>query len=205
MLVGVGIVVAGTPARGVVVPEADDVLGRVPHDVDPATFPTISVEQGVVDWNHEIAGPGAQAIVLTLAENLELENQALLRADAAILTAVDHGDRLDEMQARLRRRRGDRHDRRSSDTRSTTCNVTLLVPFGRQDGLSLGLESRGTVTTETYDAAGDLQARASVPVRHDVRPAPGDRRTLAQRRRAAPGRRRLTPARGLPTADSRAE
>ena len=42
-------------------------------------------------------------------------------------------------------------------------HVTLLVPFGRQDGLSLGLESRGTVTTETYDAAGDLQARASSP------------------------------------------
>ena len=42
-------------------------------------------------------------------------------------------------------------------------NVTLLVPFGRQDGLSLGLESRGTVTEETYDAAGDLQARASSP------------------------------------------
>ena len=42
-------------------------------------------------------------------------------------------------------------------------NVTLLVPFGRQDGLSLGLESRGTVTKETYDDAGHLQARASTP------------------------------------------
>ena len=83
--VGVGIVAAGSPARGVVVPEAAEVLGRVAHDVDPATFPTISVEQDVVDWNHEIAGPGRQEIVLTLAENLELENQALLRADATIL------------------------------------------------------------------------------------------------------------------------
>ena len=162
VLVGVGIVVAGTPARGVVVPGADDVLGRVPHDVDPATFPTISVEQGVVDWNHEIVGSGAQAIVLTLAENLELENQALLRADATILTAVDHGDRLDDMRARLDE---------AVATGTTVIeryqiddvHVTLLVPFGRQDGLSLGLESRGTVTTETYDAAGDLQARASSP------------------------------------------
>ena len=41
--------------------------------------------------------------------------------------------------------------------------MTLLVPFGKQDGLSLGLESRGTVTTETYDAAGHLQARTSSP------------------------------------------
>jgi hypothetical protein len=42
-------------------------------------------------------------------------------------------------------------------------NVTLLVPFGRQDGLSLGLVSRGTVTSEKYDAAGHLQARTSSP------------------------------------------
>ncbi len=41
-------------------------------------------------------------------------------------------------------------------------NITLLVPFGKQTGLSLGLESRGTVTTETYNA-GHLRARASAP------------------------------------------
>ena len=200
-LVGVGIVVAGTPARGVVVPGADDVLGRVPHDVDPATFPTISVEQGVVDWNHEIVGPGAQAIVLTLAENLELESQALLRADATILTAVDHGDRLDDMRARL-------DDAVATGTtvieryQIDDVHVTLLVPFGRQDGLSLGLESRGTVTTETYDAGRRPAGSSVIPVRHDVRPPPGDRRTLAQRRRTAARRRRLTPARGLPAARS---
>ena len=42
-------------------------------------------------------------------------------------------------------------------------NITLVVPFGRQAGLSLGLESRGTVTTETYDADGDLRSRSSAP------------------------------------------
>jgi hypothetical protein len=162
LVVGVGIVAAGAPARGVIVPDAADILGRLPHDVDPATFPTISVEQGVLDWNHEIFGPAAQQLVLTLAENLEFENQALLKSDATILEAVDHGDRLDEMRARL------------SDSVATGAtvieryqidhvNVTLLVPFGKQDGLSLGLESRGTVTKETYDAAGHLQARASSP------------------------------------------
>ena len=41
--------------------------------------------------------------------------------------------------------------------------VTLLAPFGRQEGLSLGMKSRGTVTTETYDAAGNLQGRTSAP------------------------------------------
>ena len=160
--VGAAVVLAGSPARGTPVLATDDLLGRVPHDVDPATFPEISVEQDVSDWNHEIAGPVARQLVLNLAENLELETQALLRRDATILTAVDHGDRLDEMRGRL------------ADAAATgmtvveryeidDVNVTLLVPFGKQDGLSLGLESRGTVTEETYDADGQLQARATSP------------------------------------------
>jgi hypothetical protein len=162
LAVGAGIVVAGTPARGTIVPDATDVLGRVPHDVDPATFPSITVAQDVSDWNHEIAGPGARELVLTLAENLELEGQALLREDPSILEAVDHGDRLDEMRARLEQ----------ATTAGTTAvdhfeiddiHVSLLVPFGRQDGLSLGLDSRGTKTTETYDDAGHLQSRSSAP------------------------------------------
>jgi Na+-translocating ferredoxin:NAD+ oxidoreductase RnfD subunit len=162
LALGVGIVAAGSPARGLVVAEAADVLGRVPHDVNPATLPTISVAQDVVDWNHEISGRGAQEILLTLAENLELESQALLRADPSILIAVDHGDRLDEMRARL-------DAARSTGTttieryRIDDVHVTLLVPFGRQDGLSLGFDSRGTMTREVYDAAGHVRSRESSP------------------------------------------
>jgi hypothetical protein len=113
-----------------------------------------------LDWNHEIVGPVAQELVLTLVENLEFENQALLHADATILTAVDHGDRLDEMRRRLQESAATGTiiiERYQIDD----VNVTLLVPFGKQDGLSLGLVSRGTVTKETYDSAGHLQTRAS--------------------------------------------
>lgn len=159
---GVAIFAAGAPARQVLVPEATDVLGRVPHEVDPATFPTISVEQDVVDWNHEISGSGVQEIVLTLAENLQIERQAMQRGEHAILEAVDHGERLDEMQARLRE---------AIAVGSTVVdnyeiedvNVTLIVPFGEQTGLSLGLESRGTMITETYDPDGNLESRTSAP------------------------------------------
>jgi hypothetical protein len=158
VVVGSGIVAAGSPARGVVVPDATDVLGRVPRNVDPATFPSITVQQDVADWNHEIAGPGIREVVLTLAENLELESQAMLGADAGLLEAVDHGDRLDEMRVRL-------DEAQATGTtvveryQIDDVDVRLLVPFGRQDGLSLGLDSTGTVTTETYDADGQLQAR----------------------------------------------
>jgi hypothetical protein len=41
--------------------------------------------------------------------------------------------------------------------------VSLLVPFGKQDGLSLGFDARGTVIEETYDAAGVLKAQRTSP------------------------------------------
>ena len=159
---GIGIVAAGSPARGLVRPEAAEILDRVPHQVDPATFPAITVGQDVADWNHEIAGAGAREIVLTLAENLELENQALVRADESILTAVDHGDRLLEMQERLREA--------SAGGRTVLARYTfdaldlrLMAPFGKQDGLSLGIDASGTLTEETHDAAGNVVARTDGP------------------------------------------
>ena len=105
-------------------------------------------------------------------------------SDASILTAINHGDRLDEMRARLEAAEATgvtEIERYQIDD----VTVTLLVPFGKQEGLSLGLESRGTVTEETYDAAGELESTHDVAVRPDVRRPPGDRSPLAQRRRAA--------------------
>ena len=161
LVVGLCIVAAGTPARGVVAPDAEEVLGRVPHDIAPSTLPAITVDQDVLDWNHEISGAGVQEIVLTLVENLELENQAVLRPDPAILAAIDHGDRLDEMEARV-------DDAAANGTavvqryQIDDVEVVLLVPFGQQTSLSLGLDSRGTVIEETYDD-GQLVKRTSAP------------------------------------------
>ncbi|MET0578357.1 MAG: RnfABCDGE type electron transport complex subunit D [Ilumatobacteraceae bacterium] len=163
VVVGAGaIVVAGTPARGTLVPATADVIGRAPLDVDPATLPTISVDQDVLDWNHEISGAGAQEIVLTLAENLQLEHQALRHADTAALEAVDHGDRLDDMRDRIRVAAADGTTVVDS-YRIDDVDVTLIVPFGKQAGLSLGLESRGMVTTETFGRDGSLHSRTSAP------------------------------------------
>ena len=162
LVTGAGIVAAGSPARGTVGPDVAAVLERVPHEVDPATFPAISVEQDVGDYNIALVGPGAQELVLTLAENLMLENEGLRRADESILAAVDHGDRLEEMQGLLRK---------AAATGTTTIalykfdavTMSLVVPFGRQTGLSIGLDSRGTVTEETYDASGAMQSRTTSP------------------------------------------
>jgi len=159
---GGGVVLAGSSSRGAAVPQTSDILGRALEEVDPSTLPSITIDQGVLDWNHEIAGEGAKAIVLTLVENLEVENQALLRSDASLLAAVDHGDRLDAMRQRLT-------DSTASGTtvieryQIDRVHITLIVPFGKQDGLSLGLQSSGKATTETYDAAGNLLSRTSAP------------------------------------------
>lgn len=160
VLAGGSIVAAGTPARGTVLPNAAEILSRVPHQIDAATLPTITVGQDVADWDHQVAGPEMQGIVLTLAENLELESQALLHHDPSILTAVDHGDRLAQMQDRLQQSVA------SGTTviaryRFDSLSVSLLVPFGVQTGLSLGFRGRGIVTEETYDRTGALTASQS--------------------------------------------
>ena len=162
--IGVGIVAAGAPARGTFAPASESaaILDRVPHEIDPATFPAITVEPDVIDFDHEMAGPAAQDLVLTLAENLELESQALLRGDDTILTAVNHGDRLDAMLARLDAAAASgltTIDRYTIDD----VDIRLIVTFGRQDGLSMGLDSTGTVAHETYDASGTLVGTETEP------------------------------------------
>jgi Na+-translocating ferredoxin:NAD+ oxidoreductase RnfD subunit len=162
LVVGAGIVVAGTPARGRVVPDVSEVLTRPPTAVDPATLPPITVGQDVVDFDQRLAASGIRDVVVTLAQNLELENEALLRRDESILVAVDHGDRLTEMKARL-------VDATATGRtnvvhyRFDRLDASLLVPFGVQSGLSLGLTATGTMTEEAYDAAGRLLEQKSSP------------------------------------------
>ena len=175
LLVGAGIVLAGIPARGVVVRDTSAALDGVPVAIDPATLPAITVSDDVVSFDHELAGPGIQAVLVTLAENLELENEALRRGDDSILTAVDHGDRLDEMRGRLQtaQEAGPALNHYLFDS----IDVSLLVPFGQQSGLSLGLVGRGTKVEEVYDTAGTLINRTESPFEETfaMRRATGDR------------------------------
>jgi Na+-translocating ferredoxin:NAD+ oxidoreductase RnfD subunit len=160
LLFGVAVVAAGTPARGLALPDVAEVLARAPVAVDPSTLPPITVRREVADWDHELAGPELAVVVRTLAENLDLESQALLRRDPAILAAVDHGDRLAEMEARLRA--AEASGRTTIERyRFDSLDVSLLVPFGVQTGLSLGLTGTGTVTRETYDGRGNLVERGT--------------------------------------------
>ncbi len=156
-----GIVLAGTPARAAVPSSNPELLERLPAAIDPSTLPPIRIEPAVSDFDESLAGDGMAAVVVTLAQNLEIERLALLSGNADLLTAVDHGDRLAEMRARL-------EAARASGTTTVeryhfdSFDASLLVPFGQQTGLSLGLTARGTLVRETYQA-GTLERTSEEP------------------------------------------
>jgi hypothetical protein len=157
----IGIIAAGIPTRAA--PQSDSALADLDITrMDPGTFPAVSIDSAVTDWDPALTGSAMREILLTSAQNLEIENEALLRADSSLLTQVDHGDRLVEMQDRINSAVASgvtRVDHYQPDSVS----VGLLRPFGKQDGLSLGLKASGLVTSETYDASGQLLTRASAP------------------------------------------
>jgi Na+-translocating ferredoxin:NAD+ oxidoreductase RnfD subunit len=176
VVLGLSIVAAGTPARGRIVPDINEVLDDVPHHVDPATLPAITMDADVTGYDVSLVGPGAAQLVVTLGENLLLESEALLRQDEGILTAVDHGDRLAEMRARLRESVASGKTTVASYDFDSV-EFTIVRPFGVQSGLSLGLDARGTVTHETYDVSRTVIARETSPFASMfvLRRATGDR------------------------------
>ena len=139
-------------------------------------MPPVTVAEEVRDFDHELAAGEMAGVLVTLARNLELENEALLRGDEALLEVVDHGDRLEEMRERLRTAAA------TGEVALThydfdDIDVSLVVPFGEQTGLSLGLTGTGTMVTETRDADGTMLERESSPFRltFAMRRALGDR------------------------------
>jgi Na+-translocating ferredoxin:NAD+ oxidoreductase RnfD subunit len=176
VLLGAGIVVAGTPARGFVFANSAEILGRLPSQVDPGTLPTVTADPRVADFDPQLVGTGMQEVVVTLAQNLEFENLAVVHKDPSILTAVDHGDRLVEMQARVQAATAD-GSYVLEHYQFTSMHATLLIPFGRQDGFSIGLEAEGTVVRERHGPGGQVTGTESSPFQltFAVRRATGDR------------------------------
>ena len=177
LVLGAGIVLAGTPARGQVFASSAEILGRLPAQVDPGTLPAVTVDDDVIDYLPSPGTTGIADVVVTLAQNLEFENQALLRRDGSILTAVDHGDRLLEMQQQLQALAAG-GPTTVVHYRFETMHATLLIPFGRQDGFSIGLRATGSKIEQTVDATGAAVGDATVtPFQQTfaVRRATGDR------------------------------
>ena len=164
VLLGATVIAAGAPARESFVavsasasagPEARPLLDV---HVDLSTLPPVTIDDEVSDRG-DLSQADAQAVALTLAENLEVEAQALRRGERSLLPSVDDGLRLKTLQ------------RRVDDVIETgkavvphyafeTMRVVLVQPEG-QSGLSLGFQSEGSVEQVTYGVDGNMQGRRS--------------------------------------------
>ncbi|MGH8915839.1 MAG: hypothetical protein ACRDZM_15160, partial [Acidimicrobiia bacterium] len=160
VLAAVGIVVAGTPARqsaqasGLPVPQ-------LLTEVDPVTLPSVTMSPEAAALSTDV---DPDALALALAEDLATENEAMLRADSSLLRAVDHGERLVEMERRIAAAAtSDEYIVSNYDFDSLYLDVAFTN--GPQGGASLGLVGQGSVERVTYDAAGVELHRAEAPVR----------------------------------------
>jgi hypothetical protein len=156
-------VLAGSPARTPAPRDTTELLAAVPVNIDPGTLPSISVTPKAEEFDPALAGDGIRKVIVTMAQNLEIENAALLRRDGSLLVAVDHGDRLAEMQARLAAAGPAGGQTTIVHYRFDSIDVDLVIPFGKQDGFSLGIHGIGTMTTEVRDAGGALVSSQEAP------------------------------------------
>jgi len=169
VLMGATVVAAGAPAReafvaaSASVPTSKAAEPRLDVHVDPSTLPQVTVDPEVVGRG-DLSRADAQAIALTLAENLEVEAQALRRGEKSLLSSVDDGQRLNTLE------------RRVDDVIETgravvphytfdAFHVVLVQPEG-QSGLSLGFQSRGSVEEITYGVDGKERSRTTSPFSH---------------------------------------
>ncbi|MFN8521421.1 MAG: RnfABCDGE type electron transport complex subunit D, partial [Chloroflexota bacterium] len=158
--VGAGIVLAGGPAR-LQPPAGGTVLLGDAIEVDPASLPPVTIDPDVSGWNVDRVRADAQGLALTLARLLAVEDQAMLSGDRALLEQVDHGDRLDEMTARLAQAQGiGQPTTIDYDFDSLFLTQRLL---GRQSGMGMAFEATGTQTESTYDGAGSVVSRQESP------------------------------------------
>jgi len=166
VLVGATVVAAGAPARESLVtastPAASGPLGQSQLDVhvDPSTLPQVTVDPDVTDRG-DLSLADAQAVALTLAENLEVEAQALRRGEKSLLLSVDDGQRLTKLQGWV--------DDVIETGRAVVPHYAfdelhvVLVHSAGQSGLSLGFEAGGTVEEVTYGVDGAERSRATSP------------------------------------------
>jgi hypothetical protein len=174
VLLPLGIVAAGTPARDrAPAPPATGPIG-VDLRVDPSTLPEVAVgrEAAALDG----AATDAGQLAVALATDLAIEREAMLRADTSLLRAADDGARLLAMERRIQAA-ATAGRFQVSDYRFDSLRLEVVFTDGPQGGATLGLEASGTVTRVTYDAARAERARVEAPFRSTflLRPGAGGR------------------------------
>jgi hypothetical protein len=151
---------AGAPNRGAAAlpptPAPDGV------DVDPDALPTVTIDREVAGLSAELATPaGATALAAALAFDLAVEAEAMRNRDASLLTAVAHGERIDEVTAAIDAA-GDEIE--VPTYRFDTLHLSIVYPGGAQSGANAGLAATGTVTWTTYSSTGRAAGSRDEPL-----------------------------------------
>jgi len=159
--VAVLIVVAGTPARqsAEAIPAPQPIAVDVA--VDPATLPQITIDAEVAALKSEIEAEAATDLAIMLAENIEIEAEAMRQGEGRLLTAADFGARLAEMQRRVERSVAT-GEWVVADYRFDTLHLGVVETVGGQ-GADLGFHATGVVEEVTYNAEGVELRMASTP------------------------------------------
>jgi Na+-transporting NADH:ubiquinone oxidoreductase subunit NqrB len=162
VLLPVGIVAAGTPARD----QGQALPGTGPLGldlrIDPSTLPEVMVGREAAGLNGDARNAGLLAVAL--AENLAIEREAMLRADTSLLRAADDGERLLAMERKVQAAAtAGRFE--ILDHRFDSLHLELVFTDGPQGGAGLGLEASGTVRRVVYDTARAELERAEAPFR----------------------------------------
>jgi hypothetical protein len=108
-------------------------------------LPQIDIASDVAALSPELATQnGARRLVDALMFNLAIEAEAIALGDPSLITAVDHGERLAEMAARVDSADGAELVR--SVYRLDTIELVVVFPGGLQSGPNAGLRLVGTVS-----------------------------------------------------------
>ena len=158
---GIGIVLAGTPARTIAGSSESVVYLDPSLRIEPGSMPEVTIDSAVTSWNADRVRAEAPGLALTLARNLAAENAALLRGDASLLPAFDHGDRLKELQTRVDAAKASGTTMIERYRFDRLFLTTKLLKS--QTGLGMAFDATGTVTQDTYDAGGKLQSSTETP------------------------------------------
>jgi Na+-transporting NADH:ubiquinone oxidoreductase subunit NqrB len=152
VLVAIGIVVAGAPARDSAAASGTGPVS-LPVDLDVAGLPVVTIDDSTDQLDISIDENVAGDLAVMLAENLALEAEAIRTADAELLSFADGGERVTEIQARI-------DDAITSGKRVAdhyqleSLLLRLADESEGQASAALAFDAEGIVSTVTYDANG---------------------------------------------------
>ncbi|MEX2623330.1 MAG: hypothetical protein WD651_06360 [Acidimicrobiia bacterium] len=155
----IAILAAGSPARVLAGPDPNLIPTGLEVVVDPATLPTVTVDDDVAALNAEVGAQSGQ-VALAVAKNLAIEGEAMRRADPSLLRSANDGERLVELERRIEAAATAGElvvDHYSFDS----LHLRVVQTEGPQGGASLAVDAVGTVEEVTYDPLGVELRRAT--------------------------------------------